>query len=88
MKVLEALETVGEEEMLAKLEESILTGSVPGPHASYCPLSKPLGHQSPNGAASSTFSPPGGATNTILRHPGTSSSLLVLDTRNVTYSQA
>lgn len=29
MRVLEALETVGEEEMLRKLEESIMTGSVP-----------------------------------------------------------
>lgn len=32
MRVLEALETVGEEEMLRKLEESIMTGSVPNCH--------------------------------------------------------
>lgn len=72
--MLEALETVGEAEMLRKLEESILAGTVPACAGSSssdsCSASStPQPILPPKPPPKPTMAPPFPLTNTILRHP-------------------
>lgn len=65
---MEALETIGENEMLRKLEESILSGNVPA-----CGSSDHTRPSTPKPPPKPPLNPPFPMTNTILKHPFTGS---------------